>query len=62
MANTFSGVVHQNICLAAGAADVNAIVSITSLVTPGGGQPHGGKLVIGFVGDGSGAGVAATHR
>jgi len=55
MANTFSGIVHQNTFLAAGATDVNAIVSIRSLVTPGGGQQHGGKLVLGFVGDGSGS-------
>ena len=55
MANTFSGVVHQNKFLASGAVDVNAIVSIKSLVTPDGGQQSGGKLVVGFVGDGSGS-------
>src|SRR5262249_6261806 len=55
MSNTFSGVVNQNKFLASGAGDVNAIVSIKSLVTPGTGQQSGGKLVVGFVGDGSGS-------
>jgi hypothetical protein len=55
MSNTFSGVVHQNKFLASGAIDVNAIVSIKSIVAPSTGQPSGGKLVIGFVGDGSGS-------
>ena len=56
MANTFSGVVHQNKFLASGAVDVNAIVSIKSLVTPDGGAARAAaKLVVGFVGDGSGS-------
>jgi len=55
MASTFSGVVHQNKFLPLGATEVNAIVSIKSLVTAGQGQDRSGQLVIGFVGDGSGS-------
>lgn len=55
MPNTFSGIVHQNKFLVSGARDVNAIVSIKSLVSVEGGGQNNGKLVIGFVGDGSGS-------
>src|SRR5215468_9714988 len=55
MSNTFSGVVHQNKYIAAGSGDVNAIVSIKSVTSPGGVQRTGGNLVIGFVVDGSGS-------
>ncbi len=62
MPHTFSGVVHQNKFLAAGAVDVDAIVSIQStlgavpLGAPAAANAgRGGKLVVGFVGDGSGS-------
>jgi von Willebrand factor type A domain/von Willebrand factor type A C-terminal domain len=54
MSSTFTGVVHQNKFLARDATEVNAIVSIKSAVAASAAQP-GGKLVVGFVGDGSGS-------
>jgi hypothetical protein len=54
MSNTFVGVVHQNKFLPAGATEVNAIVSIKSIVAPSAARA-GGSLVVGFVGDGSGS-------
>jgi von Willebrand factor type A domain/von Willebrand factor type A C-terminal domain len=58
MTNTFTGTVHQNKYLAAGAVDVDAIVSIGSTLAPaapGGPARAAGGLVVGFVGDGSGS-------
>ena len=53
--SSFTGVVHQNKFLGIGGTDVNAIVSIRSVVPPVASPVRGGRLVVGLCADGSGS-------